>query len=114
MLETLTTPARVVNVSNMKARELFNRRVPVAEQAFAELVLWELAEPLVGSEHPYKYRLAFVVAGTCVLRYDNEAGKGDHKHARGKETKYRFVSVEKLVADFFEEITRWKNENRND
>lgn len=98
----------------MKAREIFNRRVPIAEQAFAELVLWELAEPLAGSEHPYKYRLAFVVERTCVLRYDNEAGKGDHKHARGKETKYRFVSVEKLVADFFEEITRWKNENSND
>jgi hypothetical protein len=98
----------------MKAREFFNRRVPVAEQAFAELVLWELPEPLPGSKHPYKYRLAFVVEGDCVLRYDNEAGKGDHKHAFGKEAKYRFVSVDKLVADFFEEVRRWRDENSND
>jgi hypothetical protein len=98
----------------MKARELFNRRVAVAEQAFAELVLWEVPESVTGSAHRYKYRLAFVVAGTCVLRYDNEAGKGDHKHVRGKEAKYRFVSVDKLVADFFEDVRRWRNENSND
>jgi len=55
-----------------------------------------------------------VVAGECVLRYDNEAGKGDHKHVRGKEMKYRFVSVDKLVADFFEEVKRWRDENSND
>ena len=114
MLVYLTTLQPVVIVSNMKARELFNRRVPVAEQAFAELVLWELSEPLPGSAHCYKYRLAFVVAGDCVLRYDNEAGKGDHKHARGKEVKYRFVSAEKLVADFFGDVRRWQDENRND
>lgn len=98
----------------MKARELFNRRVPVAEQAFAELVLWELPEPLSGSKHAYKYRLAFVVEGACVLRYDNEVGKGDHKHLDAQEMKYRFVSVDKLVADFFEDVKRWRDENSND
>ena len=98
----------------MKARELFNRRVSVAEQAFAELALWELPESLSESNHRYKYRLAFVVAGVCVLRYDNEAGKGDHKHVRGREVKYRFVSVDRLVADFFEDVRRWRDENNND
>jgi hypothetical protein len=98
----------------MKARELLNRRVPVAEQAFAELVLWELPESLSGSSHAYKYRLAFVVEGVCVLRYDNEAGKGDHKHVDGREVKFRFISVDKLVADFFEDVKRWRDENSND
>jgi hypothetical protein len=98
----------------MKARELLNRRVPVTEQAFAELVLWKVPEPVSGSAHRYKYRLAFVVAGDCVLRYDNEAGKGDHKHVRGKEVKYRFVSADKLVAEFFEDVRRLQNENSND
>ena len=98
----------------MKAREIFNRRVPVTEHAFAELVLWEVSEPIPGSKHRYKYRLAFVVSGECVLRYDNEAGKGDHKHAGGREVKYRFVSVDKLVADFFLDVKRWRDENSND
>lgn len=97
----------------MKAREFFNRRVPVAEQAFAEMVLWEVPEPIAGSKHLFKYRLAFVVTGECVLRYDNEAGKGDHKHVGGKEVKYRFVTVDKLVADFFEDVKRWRDENSN-
>ena len=110
----LTTQNHVVIVSNMKARELFNRRVPVAEQAFAELVLWEVPAPLSGSKHRYKYRLVFVAAGECVLRYDNESGKGDHKHVRGKEVKYRFVSVDRLAADFFEDVRRWRDENSND
>ena len=104
----------VVILSNMKARELFNRRVPVTEQAFAELVLWEVPEPVSGSVHRYKYRLAFVVVGECSLRYDNEAGKGDHKYVRGKEVKYRFVTADKLIADFFEDVRRWRNENSND
>jgi hypothetical protein len=98
----------------MKARELFNRRVSDAEQAFAEMVLWEMPEPLSGSKHRYKYRQAFVVAGKCVMRYDNESGKGDHKHVSGKEVKYRFVSADKLVADLFEDVKRWRNENSND
>lgn len=49
-----------------------------------------------------------------MVRYDNEAGKGDHKHVRGKEVKYCFVSVDKLVAGFFEDVKRWRDENSND
>ncbi|WP_239288660.1 toxin-antitoxin system TumE family protein [Candidatus Nitrotoga sp. 1052] len=110
----MTTRPHVVIVPNMKARELFNRRVAVTEQAFAEMVLWEVPEPLSSSKHRYKYRLAFVVAGKCVLRYDNESDKGDHKHVSGKEVKYRFVSADKLMADFFEDVKRWRDENSND
>lgn len=92
----------------MKARELFNRRVPVAEQAFAELVLWEVPEPLPGSKHCYKYRLVFVVAGECVLRYDNEAGKGDHRHVGAVESPYTFTTPEQLYADFMADVTNWR------
>jgi hypothetical protein len=34
-----------------------------------------------------------VVDGVCVLRYDNEAGKGDHKHIGTVETAYVFESL---------------------
>ena len=110
-MDNLTTHEGVVTISNMKAREIFNRRVPVTKQSFAELVMWEVPESILGSTHSYKYRLAFVVAGVCVLRYDNETGKGDHRHEKGKELKYRFVSVDQLVADFFEDVKRWRDEN---
>lgn len=97
----------------MKARELFNRRVVLNDHAFVELVAWELPQPIRGSAHGYKYRLAFVVNGVCVLRYDNEAGKGDHKHLGGQEFPYAFSTPAQLVADFWNDVTRWRDENRD-
>jgi hypothetical protein len=97
----------------MKVRLLFDRRVAVAEDAFAELVLWELPQPVSGSAHGYKYRLAFVARNVCVLRYDNEAGKGDHVHIGDRERPYRFVDPDRLVADFLADVRRWLDENRD-
>ncbi len=97
----------------MKAQPLFNRRIQVAETAFAELVVWVVPAPVPGSRHPYKYRMAFVVDGVCVLRYDNEAGKGDHRHWGEQETAYSFAGVDQLVADFLSDVTRWRDEHGN-
>ena len=103
----------VVIISNMKAVRLINTRIVYSESAFAELVLWRLPKPLSGSLHKFKYRLAYVVRGTCVLRYDNESGKGDHRHFHGKESVYEFTTPEQLVADFQHDIQRLNHENRN-
>lgn len=97
----------------MKAVELLRRRIADTEDSFAEFVLWQLPEPLPGSRHRYKYRLAYVVETVCVLRYDNESGKGDHRHYGASERKYSFSTPEKLIADFQRDIARWNDENRN-
>ena len=97
----------------MKALELIRTRIVYTESAFAELVLWKLPKPLGQSDHLFKYRLAYVVREKCVLRYDNEAGKGDHRHYDGRERPYTFISPEQLIADFQKDIERWNNENRN-
>jgi hypothetical protein len=97
----------------MKARLLFDQRIVIAENAFAELVLWEVPTPVSGSPHGYKYRLAFIADGRCELRYDNETGKGDHRHEADREEPYQFTTPDQLVADFFSDIERWRNENRN-
>lgn len=97
----------------MKAVQLMRSRVTYSPSAFAELVLWRLPTPVAGSPHEYKYRLAYVVRGVCVLRYDNEAGKGDHRHFAGKESAYAFTTPEQLIADFQEDIARWNHENRD-
>jgi len=80
----------------------------VLEIGFIEVVVWRLPEPLSGSTHSLKYRLAYVVEGECVLRYDNEAGKGDHRHVRTKEMPYVFVSADQLLDDFLADVARWK------
>jgi len=97
----------------MKAVKLIHTRIIYSESAFAELVLWRLPKPVIGSSHEFKYRLAYVVRRECVLRYDNESGKGDHKHFGGKENIYAFSTPDQLVADFQEDIERWNNENFN-
>ena len=97
----------------MKPRLLFDRRVVVDEQSFAELVAWVLPKPAVGSRHRIKYRLAFVVKDRCVVRYDNEAGKGDHRHFGNDELPYAFRSVDRLLEDFLDDVKRWRHENRN-
>jgi Family of unknown function (DUF6516) len=92
----------------MKAVDLVRTRIVYSETAFAELVLWQVPKPVAGSKHLFKYRLAFVVNGICVLRYDNEPGKGDHRHFNNQENPYTFTTPDKLIADFQNDISRWK------
>jgi hypothetical protein len=109
MLEYLTTAAGVGILSNsMKAEALVQERYILAEDAFAEIVIGRVPQALKGSSHRFKYRLALVVAGQCVLRYDNEAGKGDHRHAGDFESTYSFSSYEKLLADFWADVDAWR------
>ena len=97
----------------MKGVQLVSTRIAYSESAFAELVLWRLPKPVEGSVHGFKYRLACVVHGVCVLRYDNEAGKGDHRHVDGAQHAYAFTTPEQLIADFQRDIKRWNDENRD-
>ena len=96
----------------MKTKLLLDRRITVSENAFVEMVLWHVPEPVKGSVHGYKYRLAYIVNGACVLRYDNEAGKGDHRHYGDAESAILFHDPGQLVADFMNDVKRWDDENR--
>lgn len=95
----------------MQAVPILNRRVADAHGGFAEYVVWLLPEPLPPSRHSYKYRLAYVVNRECVVRYDNERGRGDHRHFGDRERAYAFSTPRKLVADFEADIARWNSEN---
>lgn len=92
----------------MTARLMLNERHILAENAFVEMVVWRLSKPLSTSLHRYKYRLAFVVAGNCVVRYDNEAGKEDHRHISDNETPYVFISPQALLDDFWHDVEKWR------
>jgi hypothetical protein len=101
----------VVIISNMEAVPLLRRRVVVAEDAFVEVVVWQVPEPVPPSPHGLKYRLAYVVGGRCVLRYDNERGKGVHRHVETVEETYEFSTPEQLMGDFIADIARWNHEH---
>jgi len=93
----------------MKAQELLNERSQQGEHAFVELRVWQVPAPVRGSAHTYKYRLAYVVDGLCLVRFDNEAGKGDHWHRGTLQTPYIFTTLPNLLADFWRQVDAWRN-----
>ena len=92
----------------MKAELLVNERHVLDARTFVEIVVWRLDRPVRGSIHRFKYRLALVVDSVCILRYDNEAGKRDHRHIGSAETGYKFVDSETLLADFWNDVEAWR------
>src|SRR5271170_2668300 len=68
------------------------------------LVIWKLPKPLPDSSHAFKYRMAYIANQRCVLRFDNEAGKGDHKHMDEIEVPYMFSNLDTLQKDFWAEV----------
>ena len=66
--------------------------------------IWEVPQPVPPSEHRINYRLAYVAGGVRVVGYDNERGKGDHRHVRGRERPYAFVDVPTLIRDFLSDV----------
>jgi len=71
-----------------------------------ERVVYQLPSATVERPHGLKYRLYCGRRGHCLVRYDNEAGKGDHVHCGETERPYRFVSLEQLLRDFDRDVRR--------
>lgn len=69
-----------------------------------EMVVWAVPRPVPPSEHGFKYRLVFVRDGQRLVGYDNERGKGDHKHLGAREVPDVFRGVEALIADFMRDV----------
>lgn len=76
-----------------------------------EMAVWRVSESPPPSEHQYKYRLVYVEDGQRAVGFDNQRGKGDHKHVGNQQLPYVFVTVDKLIEDFIEEVERWKQEH---
>jgi len=92
----------------MNATLLLNVRHPIATEASWKWWYGVSLRPSPEVRHDYKYRLALVVNGNCVMRYDNELGKGDHKHMGEEETFYPFTTPEALLDDFWRDIDNWR------
>jgi hypothetical protein len=69
-----------------------------------EIVVWAVPKPVPPSGHGFKYRLVYVRNGLRIVGYDNERGKGDHRHLGGVEKPYRFAGVPKLLKDFMRDV----------
>ncbi len=91
----------------MRARLIYREKFIYADGAIREMVLWQLPEKTAEKPYGLKYRLYYGLSdGTCLVRYDNETGKGDHRHRGDWEEPYQFKDVETLVADFLQDIEK--------
>ena len=88
------------------AQLLFHIKRTYDDAAVAELKIWLTPQPVPGSAHGLKYSLYYGRGGKRLVGYDNERGKGDHRHYGDREESYAFTSVEQLVADFEADVTR--------
>lgn len=68
------------------------------------MIVWRVPTPIPPNGHLFKYRLVFVLDGERAVGYDNERGKGDHKHIGKKEMPYLFVDEEQLLFDFWQDV----------
>lgn len=97
----------------MKARLIYREKLIYENGGIREMVLWQLPGRTAQKPYGLKYRLYYGLPdGTCVVLYDNETGKKDHRHFRGQEKSYPFRGVEALVADFLEDIEKVRRESK--
>jgi len=72
--------------------------------SFVEMKVWRVPDPVLPSEHRYKYSLVYIAGGQRVLGYDNERGKSDHRHIGDAEEPVQFNSMTALVERFIAEV----------
>ena len=87
-----------------KARLIFRDRLLLEDGAIVEMRIWQVPESVPASTHGLKYSLFYGYPGRRVVAYDNERGKGDHRHLDDVEQPYAFTTVEALIDDFLADV----------
>jgi hypothetical protein len=93
-----------------KAEKILDVRNVFDDGSFLIIRVWRVVDPVPPSPHAFKYSFFYGRPGERLVLFDNERGKGDHKHIREVESPYSFESIEKLTADFLAEMKRMRSE----
>ncbi len=89
---------------HMDAELVISDKVVFDDGTIQEIVIWRVPAAIPPSQHPFKYRLFYGRAGNRLVGYDNERGKGDHRHFAGREAAYVFRGWEALIDDFLADV----------
>jgi Family of unknown function (DUF6516) len=81
-----------------------------ADETIVEIKIWQLPERTMERPHGLKYSLFYGRVGERIIGYDNEVGKGDHRHYGSREVSYAFESMERLMQDFFADVAKERGE----
>jgi Family of unknown function (DUF6516) len=85
---------------------IYHDKSSLPDGSVVEMTIWRLPEANDERPHGIKYSLYFGKDGERIVGYDNERGKGDHRHIRGSEVPYAFAGVEQLMADFLADVEK--------
>ena len=77
----------------------------MADGYLVEVVISKVPVPVPPGGHDLKYRLFYGRKGERIIGYDNERGKGDHRHLGEAEEAYAFTSLEQLLDDFERDVS---------
>jgi hypothetical protein len=94
----------------MKAQRIFYDRIDFSDGSILEMTIWAVPAPVIESKHRLKYSLFYGRPGKRLVGYDNERGKGDHRHVEGREEPYAFTTPEALIEDFLSDIKKLRGE----
>jgi hypothetical protein len=89
-----------------KARKEFDQSLLYPDGYILRIRVWEVPKPVPPSVHRFKYSLFYGRPGERAVLYDNERGKGDHRHYGNHELDYDFKGVDTLIADFLADVRR--------
>ena len=95
----------------MKARLAFHDKQVLPDGSIVEMKIWELPESTTGSGHRLKYSLFYGTPGRRLVGYDNERGKGDHRHVQGRQDTYAFSTPQRLIEDSLADVRRVRGES---
>ena len=87
-----------------RATLLLHRKRVFDDGAISEIRLWQVPISVRGSAHMFRYSLFYGRPGERLVGYDNEPGKGDHRHYGAWEEAYAFSSPEQLMADYLADV----------
>ena len=89
----------------MPAQLIHREKHVLSDGSLVEMVIWRLPRKTADKPHGIKYRLYYGLPNRrCMVRYDNESGKGDHCHYKNRGMPYRFIDVETLIGDFLADV----------
>jgi hypothetical protein len=83
-----------------------DRKLLLDSGAVVQIRIWQLPQATEERSHGLKYSLFYGRPGERVVGYDNEAGKGDHRHYREREEPYQFTTYQNLLTDFWQDVRK--------
>jgi hypothetical protein len=83
-----------------------SQKLVLDDGAIIQIRIWRLPAATRERPHRLKYSLFYGRPGERIVGYDNELGKGDHRHYRDREEPYRLSNYETLIRDFMNDVRK--------